>query len=358
MRLLLATSFLLLLQTAFSQNVFFGERNLKDEKIALYFDQQGTVYPDYMIADSSLRRCSGNLADWYQCHPSEFGEICKSYNCTLNSKELQDSVVAQVTRKINAKNLQTVTFLIHGYRKSFLDIEKGISSVREFEILEQKLDFLTLENDLYIEVYWDATYNCCFSSNKKKNDSLFRQFEIAQQNAPKIGLSLRKIISGIGAEKINIVGHSLGCKVAVSSLFDIVPSQVKTPDNARVNLCLIAPAIGGKETFSHFYERNTDLDFRKEDNYHVYILYNENDFVLKKKDNKMGLFGPGTVKYGETTLGCNHRKEAVKLVDYFADNFPNSSIQLQNMSYLGKNHSLRYYSNEGHLEEAVHFLNQ
>lgn len=344
-------------QAAFSQHVFFGERALDSNRIALYFDQQGTVYPDYLIADSSLSRCSGSLADWYQCHPSEFGEICKKYQCNQDSKALQEAVVAQLVRKINAGNYKTVTFLIHGYRKSFRDIDRGISSVQEFKILTDRLDSLQLKSDLYVEVYWDATYDCCFSTNKQNNDSLFHLFELAQLNAPKIGLSLRKVMSSIHAEKINVIGHSLGSKVAVSSLFDLVPSGVKTPSNACVNLCLIAPAIGGREVFSHFYERATSVDFSQKDNYRVCILYNENDFVLKKKDNKFGLFGPGTLKYGETTLGCNHRNEAVKLSEYFMEHFPQSYIQLVNMSRLGKNHSLKAYASSDNLQELVNFCN-
>lgn len=350
--------------TGFSQNVFFGERNLADPKIALYFDQQGTVYPDFLIPDSSLRRCSGNLSDWYQLHPAEFSQICGSYNCSFsevskgNIVALQDSIIRRIGRKINAQNGKAVTFLVHGYRKSFAEIPNAVSSVKEFGLLRKQLDSLQLQNDLYVEVYWDATYDCCFSANKKKNDELFRLFETAQQNAPNVGLTLRRIIDEVAAPKINLIAHSLGCKVAVASLFNIVPSEIATPANQTVNLCLIAPAIGGMSTFTHFGQRNTATDFKSKDNYRVYIIYNESDFVLRKKDNKTGIFGPGAIRYGETTLGCNYQHETLKVEKYFSAYFPNTVIRTQDMSFLGKNHSLRTYSQQDHLKKMTDFLNK
>lgn len=347
-----------------AQNVLFGERNLSDTQFALYFDKEGTVYPEYLIADTSLNRCAGKLVEWYQCHPAEFTEISTRYNCTFSAFDvqmlpvLQDSIMATIGRKINQKAKNTVTFLIHGYRKSFHEVNTGISSVTEFAGLRKKLDSLELKNELYVEVYWDATYNCCFGLDKKKNDSLFRLFEVAQQSAPKIGLSLRKIINLVQAEKINLVAHSLGSKVAVSGLFNLTPSGLPTPANQTINLCLVAPAIDGVGIFQHYFDRNTAFDYQAKDNYHLYILYNKKDFVLRKKDNKVGLFGPGTKRYGNTTLGCNHRKAVYKLEKHFSKHFPGSEIYTEDMKILGKNHSLKYYTASAHLQNMVNFMNR
>lgn len=356
--------FICLFPAVRAQHVLFGERNLEDPRMALYFDRQGTVYPDFTIPDSSLRSCGGNLSDWYSRHPAELEKICAMYRCDLkgysagNLHVLQDSVVRRAYRRINALKGQSVTFLIHGYRKRFTDADNALSSVREFAFLRNRLDSLKLRNDLYVEVYWDGTYDCCFSTHKKKNDSLFRMFESAQQHASDVGLSLRRILDGVEAPQINIVAHSLGCKVAAASLFNLDNSKIETPGNARINLCLIAPAIGGVSVFSRYFERNTGYDFKAKDNYRVYVLYNEKDFVLRKKDNKTGLFGPGTIRYGETTLGCNYRGELYKVESCFKDRYPNSTFRVQDMTSLGKNHSLRSYTLADHLAEMVRFLNE
>lgn len=347
-----------------SQPVLFGERDLQENKIALYFDRYGNVYPNYSIPDSSLLSCSGNLAEWYKCNPKQFAAISDLYHCpaaefnTENLNALQDSIVASVWKKINGETNQTVTFLIHGYRKSFRDIERGMSSVHEFNLLKRQLNNQQLKSNLYVEVYWDGTYNCCFGTNRKLNDSLFRQFELAQQYAPIIGLSLRKIMNGVQAEKINIIAHSLGSKIAVSSLFNLNFSNVETPDNRVVNICLIAPAISGVEIFEHYYDRMSAVNFSRQDNYRLFILYNEKDFVLRKKDNKIGLFGPGTTRYGNTSLGCNYKGELTRLERYFEEHFPASVIETQHLNSIGKNHSLGYFAYDDNLHCMVEFMNQ
>jgi len=344
-------------------HVFFGERDLKSPEIAVYLDEYGVIYPDYLIPDSALGKHAGSIALWYKENPKQFGEVCSIYGCELpeineqNLVVLQDSVIAQLTRKINTKAKNTVTFLIHGYRKSFNSIQSGISAPEEFDILKRELDTLGLHNELYVEVYWDATYDCCFSADRKKNDSLFRLFEHAQRNAPRVGLSLRKLMAGVTAVKMNIVAHSLGAKVAVSALFNIQPSEIPSPACPVVNICLIAPAIGGVELFQHYHARNTSRDLSAKDNYRLYILYNEKDFVLKKKDNKLGVFGPGTMQYGNTSLGCNYRNAVETLEKYFSVHFPNSLICTEDLSILGKRHSLRYYASSGHLRPLTDFMN-
>jgi hypothetical protein len=120
---------------------------------------------------------------------------------------------------------------------------------------------------------------------------------------------------------------------------------------------LIAPAIGGIESFENYWNRNTSLNFKEKDNYSWYILYNEKDFALRKKDSKMGLFGPGCVNYGNTTLGCNHQNEIEKLQRLFNKQYPKSTIKFENMTWMGKKHSLKYYAEGNILQSAVQFLN-
>lgn len=343
------------------QHVFFGERNLDRPTTALYFDSEGTIYPDFVIADTAIERAGGTLMAWYAQHPNKFQTICQQYRISTPDFNyafscLQDSILTQKARRLNAQNPQTLTFLVHGYRKSFHEITDGISSVREFSLLENKLIDLQLKTDAFIEVYWDGTYACCFSfSDQKTNQQLFKNFEIAQQNAIAVGENLRKFAVQLKAPRLNFIAHSLGSKVVVSSLVNLRDCDVQTPQNPTINICLIAPAIGGMETFKHYYDREKQA---QSDHYKLYILYNEKDFALKKKDSKLFLFGPGVHRFGTTTLGCNHRHEIQKVERLFQEKYPQSTIQTENMTYIGKQHSLSFYAQGNYLYQAVQFLNR
>lgn len=348
---------------AFGQHVFYGERNTTQDKIAVCIDQQGTVYPDFFIADSSLKNANGNLIEYYQSSPTNFALICKKYNVPetnevfIRSAMLQDSVLSRLAQNINAGSKRSVTFMVHGYRKNFIESGNNVSSVKEFAFLEEGLYNAGLKNDLFVEVYWDATYDCCFSANRKTNQRLFELFYKAQQHAVNVGITLRELINKINIQKVNIIGHSLGTKVVASALFDLKECEIQTPQNPVINICLIAPAIGGLETFGNYYKRHPSGNITK-DNYHLYILYNKKDFVLRKKDNKLGLFGPGALRYGNTTLGCDYRHEITKVEKLFREKYPASEIVFQDASLLGKKHSLGYYVAYGLLKEMTVFLNR
>lgn len=349
-------------QSLNAQHVYFGERNLTKYPSSLCFDQEGNIYADYFIADSALQNCNHNLAIWYQKHPNQLTEICKLYKIDIsvnefNINELNDSISSEKARKINQKNPNSVTFLVHGYRKSFEALEGTITSVLEFDLLEKNLDSLGLKTQ-FIEVYWDGTYDCCFSVfDKKRNEYLFSQFKQAQIHAPNVGIALRKVVNRIETDKINLIGHSLGSKVVASALFNLNENDIQTPDQEDIRICLIAPAIGGIESFENYWNRKTDLNFKEKDNYSWYILYNEKDFALRKKDSKMGLFGPGCLQYGNTTLGCNHQNEIDKLQQLFNKQYSNTTLNFENMTWMGKKHSLKYYAEGNILQSALQFLN-
>jgi hypothetical protein len=345
-----------------AQHVYFGERNLEQHPFSLCFDQEGNIYPDYYIADSALQNCNHNLNNWYQTHPIQLSEICKIYGIDISLKEfninqLNDSISSRIAGKINQINSHSVTFLVHGYRKSFEAPEGTVTSVIEFDLLEKNTDSLGLKSH-FVEVYWDGTYDCCFSVfDKKRNAYLFSQFENAQIHAPNVGIALRKIVNQVKNEHINFIGHSLGSKVVASTLFNLKQNNIQTPHQKDIRVCLIAPAIGGIESFENYWNRNTSLNFKEKDNYSCYILYNEKDFALRKKDSKMGIFGPGCVNYGNTTLGCNHQNEIEKLQRLFNKQYPKSTIKFENMTWMGKKHSLKYYAEGNILQSAVQFLN-
>jgi hypothetical protein len=360
---LLLTS--LLFQDLHAQSaVCFGARDLQRKQAAVYFDGEGTIYPDYFIADSALASCEAKLNTWYARHPQDFLQIAGRYGCNFTqygpqeAATLGDSILSQIQQNLNSRQQGSITFLIHGFRKHFIAANADVSSPKEFALLTENLALLdTNQQHLFVEVYWDARYDCCFSASKKRNADLFALFVQAQESAVPVGQSLRKLLTGLHVEKLNIIAHSLGAKVAAVALFDAAgPQDFPTPAQPVVNLCLIAPAIPGEELFQYYNRRHAPQISNSTDNYRLLILYNENDFVLHKKDHKTGIFGPGVYRYGNTSLGCNHRGEADKLAAYFREHFRHSVIQLEDMSAVGKCHSLRCYCTNDYLRPLVDFM--
>ncbi|MFT7121306.1 MAG: hypothetical protein ACJAZ9_001484 [Neolewinella sp.] len=61
---------------------------------------------------------------------------------------------------------------------------------------------------LFIEVYWDGTYDCCFSLKTKRNREIFELFEQrAQQHATTTGYRLRPLLAGIQTERLHLIGR-------------------------------------------------------------------------------------------------------------------------------------------------------
>ncbi|RTY95131.1 alpha/beta hydrolase [Flavobacterium sp. GT3R68] len=356
---------LLLFQNVYSQNthVLFGERDLRDNKSAIYFDKDGSIYPDYLIPDTALANSESSLLKWYKANPVDFYNIAKLYKCPFtiyndeNFKILNDSIANNLKKKIirNGSYATSLTFLIHGFRKPFNIINHDRPAGTDFKTMITTLDkYLTPTS--YVEVYWDGLYGCCFSAKASENKILFRLFEEAQKNNTiNVGKSLKMIISDLNSGTINIVSHSLGAKVAAYALFDIDNDGHKTPANNIVNIYLIAPAIAADIISNNYYKRNSTIDYKSKDNYRLMIAYNEKDFVLRKKDNKVGLFGPGPKKYGNTTLGCNYHNEAVKLKMLFEKQFPNSPIKMADLTFVDKCHHVRCYFDDDNLKGLFTF---
>jgi hypothetical protein len=144
--------------------------------------------------------------------------------------------------------------------------------------------------------------------------------------------------------------------VAVHSILNMGDINAATPSAARVNICLIAPAISADLIFQNYLIRNSQWDMANGDNYRLYIAYNENDFVLRKKDYAIGIFGPGPYKYGNTSLGCNHRHAAERLAEYFEANFPVSFVGLYDLSSVGKCHHVSCYVYESNVKALFESL--
>ena len=338
-----------------SANVLYGERDLKNEHLAVYIDKEGSLYPNYTISNSSLENSNASLINWYAKNQVDFLAISKLYNCNFSNYSLEncnilnDSIISSLKQSINSKKSEctSVSFLIHGYRKPFVKTNGDRTSTRDYATLEETIS-KTLKT-LYVEVYWDGMYGCCFSTNTRENKELYHLLQEAQKNALPVGQSLRKVLYNLRYDTVNVITHSLGAQVAINALFNTNDCVFQTPTNSRINICLIAPALS-EDSFKNYYNRTSYYDFKTKDNYKLTILYNEHDFVLRKK---VGWFGPGPYKYVNTTLGCNTKGCTLDFQKHFQNNFTNSSLQLIDGSGVGQCHLIACYCSSESMEEML-----
>jgi hypothetical protein len=354
--------FLLSFLSGFSQtNVVFGERESALNQTAVFFDRQGNMYPDYFISDTSLQNCQASLESWYINNADEFEKIAKIYNCHFTYPDeqsliiLNDSILAFKIRAINSlsDSSKSLNVLVHGFRKSFRQ-SMDRSSTQDFVFWEEAINKSSELIIPSLKIYWDASYDCCFSTNSAKNDLLFEMFERTYKQADTIGLALRSILNKLDFKQINIIGHSLAAKLIQSCIYNVIPNSISGLTQEQVNICMIAPATSGGKAWLSYQERNASIP--KQDNIRLLILYNEKDFALRKKDNKLGLFGPGADKYGCTRLGCNKGHEAEKLADDFNEKYPNSTIKLVDCTKLGRVHSSRFYVDSVFFGEVIKWI--
>lgn len=367
LRITLILSVLLLCTTRqLAQHVVFGERSEESNQRGIYIDAGGMVYPDYRIADSDLEENEGSLARWYGTHPLEFLEIADRYGCHFdgwsanNAAILNDSVIARQIERIASlyDKVNTVSFLVHGFRKPFYPTTGGRPSPADFTEMKELINQASSKTHAFVEVYWDGMYGCCFSTNAKKNKALFRIFEEAQRNANEVGKTLRKFISGVPHDTVQVFSHSLGARVISTALFNLAPCSSRVPVNKSVAICMIAPAISPEDITQHYYNRPGMDTLRNRDNYKLAIVFNEKDFVLRKKDAAIGLLGPGPYRYGNTSLGCNHRKSVEKLLIYFNKNYRLSPVHAFNFESVGKCHHVYCYCREEKFKEVMKFLEE
>jgi hypothetical protein len=336
-------------QPIFGQHVLFGERNRALHKNNLFFDKEGFLYPEIFISDASLVAANNSLRLWYQSNTLVTDSLLNHFGIHHNSSSIDNQVVIQLNDSIvsekarfYSRNTNALTFVIHGFRKNFKETGIDVSSVTEFQLFNEEIERYYSEFES-ISVYWDGLYDCCFSLNSKKNKQLFRLFEDASLQASNVGQQLHRLIAKTTVNNITVIGHSLGAKVAIQL-------HTANSSNKTIQICLIAPALSA-DAIKELYEKlpqTADIRWM--------IVYNEADFVLKKKDNKMGLFGPGPKKYGQTGLGCNYRNELSNLSVTIRKYYPLVSFELVNKTSIGKCHSLRCYTRDENLKEVSRFI--
>jgi len=270
----------------------FGERNLNDTILSVYFDRNGKPYPDYFIADSALNINTGSLDTFYLNNPKEFAAICSLYKCRFsqysisNLSILNDSIFQTNADKINNQTNegQVPTFMIHGFRKSYVNKPGVFTSVIDYALLMESLNRLSTEKYSYIRVFWDGSY-LDISEGVKQMKQIFTVFEKAQFNAISVGYGLRQILSRTTSPEVNIISHSLGAVVVTNAMFDTTVNNYPTPNNSNINICLIAPAISGIEAFKSYYSRKSTYPFKKSDNYSLFVLYNKKDCLVRGQES-------------------------------------------------------------------------
>ena len=340
-----------------NKNVLYGERpdifKTSKNTSRWFFDKMGHLYPKERIPNSALSKHNASIKEYYKNNPAAFRIIAANYQLdSLNYSDrnfdlLQDTLSAQLLQEVNFRlvDFSNVYILIHGFRKPVISQHNTTSSFLDNLIIQSAVE-QNQKSNYFIEIYWDGMYD--FFEVQKRNQHLesFMLFEKeARTNAVYTGYSLRKMISQLRVPKMTILSHSLGARVALSSLVNTydkyVPSkfqQLPTPSQDTILICLIAPAISNTP-FDEYYERNTVLEFSKRDNYKLHIFYNEEDVVLQKK---VSFLGPGAKRFGDTSLGCNYEQAIDKLKITFDGKYPNSEIFLIKTS-VGSTHLAEHY---------------
>ena len=369
-RTFLTISLLLLSLSVFAQStqsVLFGERNtyLRKEPnvLRVFLDRNGDFYPEVAIPDAELQENKAALRDYYAANEAAFLRVAQQYglSVTAYSEEafgrLQSRIAQSLADSLNAISEELELFvLIHCFRKPLRNRSGGTTSVQDYAAVRQSIHSRNVSSAplLFLEVYWDGTYDCCFGRQLKVNKRIFRLYEeVAQVQASQAGYGLRRLITQLDRNHLNIVTHSLGAQVGLSLLSNTFDERVSarqqswaTPQQDTIRVALLAPAISAAP-FAEYHERTTGGEHLQQDNYVLSIIYNEKDFVLRKR---WKIFGPGPRKYGNTSLGCNCRKEAEKLKERFQQDYPRSSLTLYQAQVGGTHRFVRYVRSQAFTE--------
>ena len=280
-------------------DVTFGKHNKKlpeeaSNIVRIFLDKDGNYYPEMYINDRDLRKCHNSLAEWYAENVDEFGELCVINNIATGTFEeklikLNDALALKIANNINARNENSylVNVSIHGFSKKAYGVRiMNRLASGDNKKLEAALSQKAKGKLFFVEVYWDAKYiGMLQGSILAKWSYIFR--DAAMPNAMNVGLSLRKVISNIANQHINIITHSLGARVACELLFNAEDSNIArqhsipTPQQAHIKLCMIAPAIC-TGLFKNYWQRIPEVTKPVNDNYSISVVYNTNDIALNK----------------------------------------------------------------------------
>lgn len=347
------------------RNCLFGDhikhvKTLENGVYRIFADMNGDFYPENIIEESELRnKGKSQLCIWAKEFPNKFKDIAESYHLIntdyseRNYLILQDSIKNSIAKTINKNSSNRQTWIIHGFRKRLYrkenDSKDNKTSVEDNAIGVSKINNYLDKKELIIELYWDGRYGKTFTLRQKvKMGNVFKKEAIP--TAQKIGYSLRDIFSKIKCPNINLISHSTGTHVVCNLLFNVNKNYTSPTPHQNIKVALLASASPGKKLFKNYYERNSTIDFNKNDNYKILNVYHIDDFVLLKQKQKsfvkgsIKIYGPKFSSFlGNTRLGCNRFNEAFKLKKYFERKFPHSYFEYSRLKDKGRTHLFSSY---------------
>lgn len=347
-------------------SVLYGENqsNLSapdSNTVRIFMDKNGYYYPDIIIPDQELKRACNSIPNFIITNWVANNNLRQAFpqvsfeNPAQAANVINDIIVQQHIERINrrAAAYNSVTFLIHGYRKkAWGNIDSYNSlSYDDFTAVKNALQGL---NTLFIEIYWDSRYinpKKFLKQGAKVPLRLFENFVIP--NSLQVGLSLRNLVTGLQVTNLNIFTHSIGGLVASEMLFNAsgrnIPGEqtLRTPVIPNIFLCMVAPAMAPETLTNNYYSRNTSYDFNKADNYRLAIVFNHDDIALTKSfGGFVRLFTGRTnaLTYGNTSLGCDYMNCLASVQGFFQSH--NNTVfypPLDVTTYAGGNHYMASY---------------
>jgi len=338
--------------------VMLGEKNWNDKVelkknncsvVTIRIDGDGNYYPNLFIEDKSMKKADGNLVKWYQKNPEAFKSILKSHNIDKSDKSIQQlnkSIEENYVKLIDSAAAEKeVVFIIHGYRKQMYKQKDNALSMKENDIVEKYLG----SNKVFVEIYWDSKHITLFKGAAGKK--ILRMMEAsAVPNAVRVGQQLRSLVSAIDKTEIAIISHSLGSVVANELSFNY-SDEMDYMDGKELNMAYLAPAIG--------YESFSNASKRGSGNYklNTCVVYNNDDFVLKKDFSAFGKqIDTDATTYGNTSLGCNHDGDIMKLLQLYKTKHTTETPPLL-IDMSGRiNHNFSYYTKHRAFSEVMEFL--
>ncbi|MES2388686.1 MAG: hypothetical protein V4543_11850 [Bacteroidota bacterium] len=306
---------------------------LNDNVTRLYFDKFGHLYPDPALSIDEFKffypfsrdisytaHSSGNLEFYFTNDKYKLDELRKFYHVHAGLSPardfavVQDSILARYTRQITSLcdtfEIASLVFMIHGFNVA--DPQPSFSKLRRSI---KKYGYENTAKPLYIEVHWDGLY----AKNPLVLSSIWPQ---ALTNSKYVALGLRRFISRLNCHElpISIITHSLGAGVGTGALFNTISKcdgadvennkalkrlmNLPPPDEPRIRLAMLAPAIPGGNTFIDFNSRSPEISPAKNNIDRIIIGYNPLDYATSKGYGKLM-----ASRAGGTNLGCNNGYE-------------------------------------------------
>ena len=303
-------------------NDFGVDKQLKEYSahyppIRIYFDRWGAIYPQYTVQHKLFQDNCSVLESVYT-HVSELKSAFEAEgipykedasakdNFELLQRRLVENYIANINQAATDKEL---VFLIHGYNNT---AETAFRSLEKLRVTVAKRFPAT--HFQFVEIYWDGLHN------EGRWVNSLRIWDNAQYSAARVGLGLRRILSGIKHTHNYVVTHSHGAGVITEALFNVRRFKEKfyhsDPDGKIINMLqerfdtpktqfvigMLAPAIPGTNVFDEYACRTVDGRNQKVQlkNYRFINGFNKYDHVTSKW-KFAGI-------WGATTLACREKE--------------------------------------------------